>query len=110
MSKIKDHLDKKYVPTLTKSFPWSNSTAVELKEELAVNIEKPQIINPRHGRRTGLKAIISMGDLTGWQMMRKLGQDTAKQLVYSTMTHAFRPASSLSCLSYSVYFARQCNT
>lgn len=62
----------------------------ELKEELAVNLrEKIQDIKARglNDEDAFREAVCSMGDLSGLvEDMRKVGQDTAKQTVYTSMT------------------------
>jgi hypothetical protein len=62
----------------------------ELKEELAINIKEKTADFKARGmdeEQAFKEAIISMGDLSGLvDDMRKLGQDTAKQSVYSTMS------------------------
>jgi peptidoglycan/LPS O-acetylase OafA/YrhL len=62
----------------------------DLKEELATNLkEKTNDIKSRglDEDQAFKEAVISMGDLSGLvNDMRKLGQDIAKQNVYSTMT------------------------
>ncbi|PTM57755.1 permease prefix domain 1-containing protein [Desmospora activa] len=62
----------------------------DLKEELATNMkEKIADYHARgmEGEQAFKEAVISMGDLSGLvEDMRKRGQDTAKQAVYSTMT------------------------
>jgi hypothetical protein len=63
---------------------------LELKEELAINLKEKTADYQSRGmdeEQAFKEAIISMGDLSGLvDDMRKLGQDTAKQPVYSTMT------------------------
>lgn len=92
MSKIKNHLDKKIYAYIDKLFSGVGATQqlFELKEELAINIKEKTADYQARGmdEEQALKeAIISMGDLSGLaDDMRKLGQDTAKQSVYSTMT------------------------
>jgi len=92
MSKIKNHLDKKIWAYIDKLFSGVGATQqlFELKEELAVNIREKTADYRARGmdEEQALKeAIISMGDLSGLvDDMRQLGQDTAKQAVYSTMT------------------------
>ncbi|MGI5922026.1 MAG: permease prefix domain 1-containing protein [Syntrophomonadaceae bacterium] len=62
----------------------------DLKEELATNLkEKTADIKSRgmDDDQAFREAVISMGDLSGLvEDMRKLGQDTARQNLYSTMT------------------------
>lgn len=62
----------------------------ELKEELAVNIKEKiadYITRGMDEDQAFKESVISMGDLGGLvEDMRKLGQDTAKQSVYSSMT------------------------
>src|SRR5690554_6375685 len=92
MSKAKDNLDKKIWAYIDNLFSGVGATQqlFELKEELAVNIKEKTADYQSRGmnEEQALKeAIISMGDLSGLvDDMRKLGQDTAKQSVYSTMT------------------------
>ncbi len=61
----------------------------ELKEELAVNLrEKIQDIKARglNDEEAFREAVASMGDLSGLvEDMRRLGQDTARQSVYTSM-------------------------
>lgn len=62
----------------------------DLKEELATNLKEKTADIKSLGMdddQAFREAVISMGDLSGLvDDMRKLGQDTAKQNVYSTMT------------------------
>lgn len=62
----------------------------DLKEELATNIKEKVTDYKDRGmeeEQAFKEAVISMGDLSGLiDDMRKLGQDTARQSVYSTMT------------------------
>lgn len=92
MSTIKNNLDKKISAYIDNLFSGVGATQqlFELKEELAINIKEKTADYKARGmdEEKALKeAIISMGDLSGLvDEMRKLGQDTAKQSVYSTMT------------------------
>lgn len=62
----------------------------ELKEELATNMKEKIADYQSRGmenEQAYKEAVISMGDISGLiEDMRKLGQDKAKQSVYSTMT------------------------
>lgn len=94
MSKAKNqnHLDKKICAYIDRLFSGVGATQqlFELKEELAINIKEKTADYQSRGmdEEQALKeAIISMGDLSGLvDDMRLLGQNTAKQSVYSTMT------------------------
>jgi hypothetical protein len=68
----------------------------DLKEELATNI-KEKITDYKYkgmdDEQAFKEAVITMGDLSGLiDDMRKLGQDTARQSVYSTMTERISTA------------------
>ncbi|MGI6452284.1 MAG: permease prefix domain 1-containing protein [Syntrophomonadaceae bacterium] len=87
-----DNLDKKinsYIESLFAGVGASQQL-YDLKEELATNLkEKTYDIQARglNEDQAFREAVISMGDLSGLvEDMRKLGQDMAKQNVYSTMT------------------------
>jgi len=92
MSKIKNHLDKKISAYIDNLFSGVGATQqlFELKEELAINIKEKTADFKARGmdeEQAFKEAIISMGDLSGLvDDMRKLGQNTAKQSVYSTMS------------------------
>lgn len=87
-----ENIDKKvntYIENLF-SGVGASQQLFELKEELATNLkEKTADIKSRglDDDQAFKEAVISMGDLSGLVGdMRKLGQDIAKQNVYSTMT------------------------
>lgn len=92
MSKYENGIDKKvtaYVDSLF-SGVGASQQLFDLKEELAINIKEKTADYKARGMdhdQAFKEAVISMGDLSGLvEDMRKLGQDTAKQSVYSTMT------------------------
>lgn len=92
MSKIKNCLDKKVNAYIDNLFSGIGATQqlFDLKEELATNIKEKIadfISRGMDDEQAYKEAIISMGDLSGLvDDMRRLGQDAAKQTVYSTMT------------------------
>jgi hypothetical protein len=92
MLKIKNQLDKKISAYIDNLFSGVGETQqlFELKEELAINIKEKigdYQLRGMDEEQAFKEAIISMGDLSGLvDDMRKLGQDTAKQSVYSTMS------------------------
>lgn len=92
MPKIKNFLDKKVNAYIDNLFSGVGPTQqlYDLKEELVTNIKEKIsdfITRGMDEEQAYKEAIISMGDLSGLvDDMRKLGQDTAKQTVYSTMT------------------------
>ncbi len=92
MSKHKNHLNNKITTYIDNLFSGVGSThqLFDLKEELAINIKEKTLDFKSRGMdddQAFKEAVISMGDLGGLvEDMRKLGQDTAKQSVYSTMT------------------------
>lgn len=92
MSKIKNPLDIKVDAYIDNLFSGVGATQqlFDLKEELATNMKEKIADFISRGMDDGQaykEAIISMGDLSGLvDDMRRLGQDTAKQSVYSTMT------------------------
>ena len=87
-----EKLDKKITAYIENLFSGvgASQQLFDLKEELATNLkEKTYDIQSRglDEDQAFKEAIISMGDLSGLvDDMRKLGQDMAKQNVYSTMT------------------------
>ncbi|NLM10042.1 MAG: hypothetical protein GX213_04545 [Clostridiaceae bacterium] len=91
MPKISDHLDKKVNAYIDNLFSGVGPTQqlYDLKEELATNIKEKiadYIARGMDEEQAYKEAIISMGDLSGLvDDMRKLGQDAARQTVYSTM-------------------------
>ena len=92
MSKIENRLDKKvraYIDNLFSGVGPSQQL-FDLKEELVINIKEKTADFKARGmddEQAFKEAVISMGDLSGLvDDMRKFGQDTAKQAVYSTMT------------------------
>ncbi|SFG11767.1 hypothetical protein SAMN05660649_00742 [Desulfotomaculum arcticum] len=92
MAKIENRLDKKVTAYIDNLFSGvgPNQQLFDLKEELAINIKEKTADFKARGmddEQAFKEAVISMGDLSGLvDDMRKLGQDTAKQSVYSTMT------------------------
>ncbi|RSL34001.1 hypothetical protein D7Z54_07755 [Salibacterium salarium] len=92
MTKTKNQLDQKvksYVDDLFSGVGESQQL-FELKEELTTNL-KEKIADYQKGgmqeEEAFKEAVISMGDLSGLVAdMREIGQDKAKQSVYSTMT------------------------
>ncbi|MGI5910965.1 MAG: permease prefix domain 1-containing protein [Syntrophomonadaceae bacterium] len=87
-----ENIDKKvraYIDNLFSGVGTSQQL-FDLKEELATNIKEKIFDIKSRGlddEQAFKEAIISMGDLKGLvDDMRKLGQDIAKQNVYSTMT------------------------
>lgn len=92
MSKIENHMDKKVTAYIENLFSGvgPSQQLFDLKEELATNIKEKTADFKTRGmddKQAFKEAVISMGDLSGLvDDMRKLGQDTAKQAVYSTMT------------------------
>lgn len=91
MFKSKQPIDDKVKAYIEKLFAGVTPTQqlFELKEELATNIgEKIADYQARgmEAEQAFKEAIISMGDLSGLvEDMRQLGQDTARQTVYTTM-------------------------
>ncbi|MFZ5642465.1 MAG: permease prefix domain 1-containing protein [Bacillota bacterium] len=92
MSKNDNFIDKKvkaYIDNLFSGVGPSQQL-FDLKEELAINIKEKTADYKTRGMdedHAFKESVISMGDLSGLvDDMRKLGQDTAKQSVYSTMT------------------------
>lgn len=87
-----DNMDKKVTAYIENLFSGvgASQQLFDLKEELATNLkEKTADIKSRgmDDDQAFREAVISMGDLSGLvDDMRKLGQDVAKQNVYSTMT------------------------
>ncbi len=92
MSKIENRMDKKVTAYIDNLFSGvgASQQLFDLKEELAINIKEKTADYKSRGmddEQAFKEAVISMGDLSGLvDDMRKLGQDTAKQAVYSTMT------------------------
>lgn len=92
MAKIENRLDKKVTAYIDNLFSGvgPSQQLFDLKEELAINIKEKTADFTARGmddEQAFKEAVISMGDLSGLvDDMRKLGQDTAKQSVYSTMT------------------------
>jgi hypothetical protein len=82
--KIKEYVDKLF------SGVGASQQLFDLKEELATNMKEKIADYTSQGmeeEQAFKEAVISMGDLSGLvEDMRKLGQDTAKQAIYSTMT------------------------
>lgn len=92
MAKNKNPIDKKvqvYIDNLF-SGVGASQQLFDLKEELTTNIKEKIADYKSRGmedEQAFKEAVISMGDLSGLvEDMRKLGQDTAKQTVYSNMT------------------------
>ncbi len=92
MNVKKDSLDKKirnYIENLFAGVGPSQQL-FDLKEELFINMkEKISDYNSRgmEEEQAFKEAVISMGDLSGLvDDMRKLGQDKARQAIYTTMT------------------------
>lgn len=91
MSKKVTLLDKKTAAYINNLFSGvgTSQQLFDLKEELAVNIKEKTadyISRGMDDEEAFKEAVISMGDLSGLvNDMRKHGQDTAKQSVYSTM-------------------------
>jgi hypothetical protein len=90
-----ENIDKKvraYIDNLFSGVGTSQQL-FDLKEELATNIKEKIFDIKSRGlddEQAFKEAIISMGDLKGLvDDMRKLGQDIAKQNVYSTMTFPY---------------------
>ncbi|MEN6461425.1 MAG: permease prefix domain 1-containing protein [Syntrophomonas sp.] len=87
-----ENIDKKVTVYIENLFSGvgASQQLFDLKEELATNLrEKTADIKSRgmDDDQAFKEAVISMGDLSGLiDDMRKLGQDTAKQNVYSSMT------------------------
>ncbi len=87
-----ENIDKKVTAYIESLFSGvgASQQLFDLKEELATNLkEKTNDIKSRglDEDQAFKEAVISMGDLSGLvNDMRKLGQDIAKQNVYSTMT------------------------
>jgi len=88
----KNYIDdkvKKYIENLFADVGVSQQL-FDLKEELATNMKEKISDYQSRGmeeEQAFKEAVISMGDLRGLvDDMRKLGQDTVKQSVYSTMT------------------------
>jgi vacuolar-type H+-ATPase subunit I/STV1 len=87
-----DNLDKKVTVYIENLFcgVGASQQLFDLKEELATNLkEKTADIKSRgmDDDQAFREAVISMGDLSGLvEDMRKLGQDAARQNLYSTMT------------------------
>jgi hypothetical protein len=83
-NKIKEYVDKLF------SGVGASQQLFDLKEELTTNMKEKIADYTSRGIETEQafkEAVISMGDLGGLiDDMRKLGQDKAKQAVYSTMT------------------------
>ncbi|MEL7563969.1 MAG: permease prefix domain 1-containing protein [Dehalobacterium sp.] len=83
-SKVRKHFDALF------SDVGVSQQLFELKEELATNMKEKIADYQSRGmddEQAFKEAVISMGDLRGLvDDMRKLGQDTAKQSVYTTMT------------------------
>ncbi|WP_006524602.1 permease prefix domain 1-containing protein [Desulfoscipio gibsoniae] len=92
MAKIENRLDKKVTAYIDNLFSGvgPSQQLFDLEEELAINIKEKTADFKARGmddEQAFKEAVISMGDLSGLvDDMRKLGQDTAKQSVYSTMT------------------------
>ncbi|WP_347488465.1 permease prefix domain 1-containing protein [Desulfoscipio sp. XC116] len=92
MAKIENRLDKKVTAYIDNLFSGlgPSQQLFDLKEELAINIKEKTADFKARGiddEQAFKEAVISMGDLSGLvDDMRKLGQDTARQSVYSTMT------------------------
>lgn len=92
MSKNENFIDKKvkiYIDNLFSGVGGSQQL-FDLKEELITNMKEKIADYKSQGmedEQAFKEAVISMGDLSGLvDDMRKLGQDTAKKSVYSTMT------------------------
>ncbi|MDD2556331.1 MAG: permease prefix domain 1-containing protein [Syntrophaceticus sp.] len=92
MSKSKNRIEKKVTDYIDNLFAGvgASQQLFDLKEELATNM-KEKIADYRvqgmEEEQAFKETVISMGDLSGLvDDMRKVGQDTAKQEVYSTMT------------------------
>ncbi|MEN6463379.1 MAG: permease prefix domain 1-containing protein [Syntrophomonas sp.] len=87
-----NNMDKKVTAYIENLFSGvgASQQLFDLKEELATNLmEKTADIKSRgmEDDQAFREAVISMGDLSGLvEDMRKLGQDTARQNVYSAMT------------------------
>lgn len=92
MSNKKNIIDGKVKTYIDNSFSdvGASQQLFDLKEELATNMKEKIADYQSRGmedEQAFKEAIISMGDLRGLvDDMRKLGQDTAKQSVYSKMT------------------------
>jgi len=92
MTESKNIIDAKVKKYINKLFSGvgASQQLFELKEELATNMKEKITDYKYRGmeeEQAFKEAVISMGDLSGLiDDMRKLGQDTAKQSVYSTMT------------------------
>lgn len=92
MSNKKNHIDgrvKKYIDNLF-SEVGASQQLFDLKEELETNMKEKIADYQARGmeeEQAFKEAVISMGDLRGLvDDMRILGQDTAKQSIYSSMT------------------------
>jgi hypothetical protein len=87
-----DYLDKKVTAYIENLFSGvgASQQLFDLKEEIATNLkEKTADIKSRgmDDDQAFKEAVISMGDLSGLvEDMRKLGQDAARQNLYSTMS------------------------
>ena len=83
-SKVKKYIDNLFADA------GPSQQLFDLKEELATNMKEKIMDYQSRGmedEQAFKEAVVSMGDLSGLvDDMRKLGQDTAKQAVYSTMT------------------------
>jgi hypothetical protein len=92
MSKINNQLNEKVKSYVDKLFSGvgASQQLYELKEEIAINLKDKTLDYIARGmdeRQAFQEAVISMGDLSGLVAdMRLLGQDKARQAVYSTMT------------------------
>lgn len=92
MLKNDNNLNKKVIAYIDNLFSGvgGSQQLFDLKEELATNIKEKIADYKSRGmneEQAFKEAVISMGDLSGLvEDMRKLGQDTAKQFVYSSMT------------------------
>lgn len=92
MIKTENSADKKIKAYIDNLFSGVGATQqlFDLKEELLVNIKEKIADFKTLGmdeEQAYKEAVISMGDLSGLvNDMRKFGQDTARQTVYSTMT------------------------
>ncbi|MEG6522907.1 permease prefix domain 1-containing protein [Desulfotomaculum sp. 1211_IL3151] len=92
MSIIKNTIDQRLQAYIDNLFSGvgASQQLFDLKEELTTNIKEKISDYKAQGMtddQAFKEAIISMGDLSGLvDDMRKLGQDSAKQTVYTTMT------------------------
>jgi hypothetical protein len=92
MSKINNQLNEKVKSYVDKLFSGvgASQQLYELKEEIAINLKEKTLDYIARGmdeQQAFQEAVISMGDLSGLVAdMRLLGQDKARQAVYSTMT------------------------